>query len=490
MRLLVAAVLLLPALILAALAWQAWQQSWREAETEVSRSAEAAAEYALRLLEGHTLRAQRANDMLRGLSDATIRAEQTLLSAQLSTLVAEAGGEAVLNIFVFDAAGHPLVSATVPSVPFGQSFADRPFNQLLRARDAPATAVSGPYRGRIDGSDFFAVTLRREGTGNDRPEGSYQGIINISARTQETAGRLRRLLKNPADSLALLLPGGTVLAATGAGAAQGVPALPPALREAAPSLALPRRIRDADGLAVLQPVPGWSVQAYAARPREQVVARWRASVGRLLLLGGPATLALLGLALMVRRGQRRLIEANAGLERRVAERTAALAASEERLRLAQEAAGIGVWELTLGPWGARRHRPGTAPSGPTSSSGCSACPRRGAAGAARAAAPGAAGRPGAGAGRAAQRRAAAGAAAAAVPLRRRCAALAVPHRPARGGRGRAAGAAGRRCHRHHRAAGKRRGAARGRGALPRPVRCGALRRVPVRPGDACHPRRQ
>ncbi|WP_040614107.1 hypothetical protein, partial [Teichococcus cervicalis] len=214
LRLLLAAVLLLPPLLLVALAWQAWQQSWREAETEVSRSAEAAAEYALRLLEGHTLRAQRANDMLRGLSDGTIRAEQTLISAQLSTLVAEAGGEAVLNIFVFDAEGYPVVSAAVPSVPVRQSFADRPFNQMLRAPDAPPTAVSGPYRGRIDGADFFAVTLRREGTGNDRPPGTYQGIINISARIQETAGRLRRLLKSPSDSLALLLPGGAVLAAT------------------------------------------------------------------------------------------------------------------------------------------------------------------------------------------------------------------------------------------------------------------------------------
>ncbi|MDQ1079646.1 PAS domain S-box protein [Pseudoroseomonas cervicalis] len=189
--------------------------------------------------------------------------------------------------------------------------------------------------------------------------GAYQGVINISARTQETAGRLRRLLKSPADSLALLLADGGVLVATGAEAVEGgaLPAeLPPqavreALRRATPAAPPPRLFRDAEGLAVLQPVPGWDAYAFAARPREQVVARWRGSVGRLLLLGGPAMLALLGLALLVGRGQRRLVEANAGLERRVAERTAALAASEERLRLAQEAAGIGVWELALGAHG-------------------------------------------------------------------------------------------------------------------------------------------
>ena len=45
--------------------------------------------------------------------------------------------------------------------------------------------------------------------------------------------------------------------------------------------------------------------------------------------------------------ERRLAEANALLERRVADRTEALRASEARLRLATEGAGVGTWELDL-----------------------------------------------------------------------------------------------------------------------------------------------
>jgi PAS domain-containing protein len=49
----------------------------------------------------------------------------------------------------------------------------------------------------------------------------------------------------------------------------------------------------------------------------------------------------------VKRAQAALTEAKETLERRVAERTAALADSEERLERAQELAHLGSWELNL-----------------------------------------------------------------------------------------------------------------------------------------------
>src|SRR6185312_3590253 len=71
--LLVGAVIL-PALILAADGFIAWRQAWADARTAVGRTADSASEYALRVLEGHKLRLERVNDMLRALSDDDVRA--------------------------------------------------------------------------------------------------------------------------------------------------------------------------------------------------------------------------------------------------------------------------------------------------------------------------------------------------------------------------------------------------------------------------------
>ncbi|WP_160000567.1 HWE histidine kinase domain-containing protein, partial [Roseomonas sp. 18066] len=340
LRLLLWAVILLPGSILTLQSWQAWEQSWAEATVEMERSAEAAAEYARRVLDGHRLLAQRANDLLIGLSDDTIRQEEAAVSSQLAQLVEEGGGEQMLTLNVFDAEGEALVSGSMLGLPRDGRFADRDYNQVLRGAGATRAVISGPHQARIGGGRFFAVTLRREHSGNALPAGAYDGVINVSVRIPEASTALQRLLKNPADELALQLRDGQPLAQTGGQTGGGAAGL---------------------GIVLRHPVEGWDVQAVAARPRDQIVARWLAMVGRLLMFGLPSVLALLALVLVVRRGQRHMLTHNVGLEQRVAERSAALASSEERLRLAQEASGVGVWEQELGPggravWSAEQYR--------------------------------------------------------------------------------------------------------------------------------------
>jgi C4-dicarboxylate-specific signal transduction histidine kinase len=64
-----------------------------------------------------------------------------------------------------------------------------------------------------------------------------------------------------------------------------------------------------------------------------------------------STLLLLGLSRAVLLRERRLASANTDLERRVAERTQALAASEAKLRRAQDAAGAVALEIGPGGFG-------------------------------------------------------------------------------------------------------------------------------------------
>jgi PAS domain-containing protein len=98
-------------------------------------------------------------------------------------------------------------------------------------------------------------------------------------------------------------------------------------------------------LIALRRVEGWPAYAAASRPRAAIIAGWRKDVARQLAVGMPATLALLGLALLLRRGQRRLAAANAGLEARVAARTAELAESEAEFRAAFESTIVGMVQV-------------------------------------------------------------------------------------------------------------------------------------------------
>jgi PAS domain S-box-containing protein len=95
--------------------------------------------------------------------------------------------------------------------------------------------------------------------------------------------------------------------------------------------------------------PDWPVYVSVARNRSAVVSGWRRTMAPQAMLALASSLLLLLLSRTVIRRERELAAANATLERRVAERTRALANSEARLRRAQDAAGAVAFEI--GPAG-------------------------------------------------------------------------------------------------------------------------------------------
>jgi two-component sensor histidine kinase len=357
LRLLLPAMVLLPLAMNAAAAYAAWRQTWSEAATEMARTADAAAEYARRLFDGLLLRLDRADDILAGLTDADIRAREPELHAALARASAGAPSDdhRAPYIFVYDREARPLVSGSVFPVPRGQSFMHREFNTALRGPGAPVLHVSPAYIGSVTGRSFFAVTRRRLETGNGLPQQDYDGVINASVDVEEASEGLRRLAGEArSDVLSLLRQDGVVLArslrdANNVGrVAEGSPILAAFRRGEDRGLAgLVSSIDQVERLVAFRRVSGYPVYASAARRRTEVVAHWRRIVAGQLTVGLPATLALLGLAVLVRRRSRDLAASHAGLERRVAERTAELAESEARLRLAQEAGGVGLWDWEL-----------------------------------------------------------------------------------------------------------------------------------------------
>jgi hypothetical protein len=330
-NLLLAAAVALPLLLTGLGAWLSWRSTWREAEADVLRTADAAAEYARRVLDAHRTAVDRVNDLLRGLTDEEIRTREGELHRLLRTLVTET--PQLQTAYVGDRFGRLLVSASLYPVPREANFSDREFHQILSASDRPAVAITRVYRGRLENNLFFAVARPRRGTGNaDLPPGTFDGQANVSVEIEEIGAGLRQISGRPGDALALVRIDGEVLSRSISSPEQLPLRLSPdsgmlKAMGAGVERALVVAPSGIDGvvrIGAYRRVEGWPVYVSAARGRSEVVTAWLATLRALLGVAGPATLALLALSLVVRKRERALIVANEGLEERVAERTFAL----------------------------------------------------------------------------------------------------------------------------------------------------------------------
>ena len=354
LALLLAGVVTLPLLLIGGTAWHGWTLAWRDAEAELLRASDVAAEYLRRVLDGHDLRIQRANDAMAGLTDAQVTAEEARLHLAFQRIAGqEPDGSGPLTLFALDRTARMLAGATVHPVPRDQDFADRDFNQALRDPAAPEPQLGRVYVGRLDGRAFFTLGRRRSGSGNPPTPDGYDGVVVVSVYVDGANATLQRLLREPEDVLSLLRTDGEVLArSAGLGPAGPPLRLPPgsapagiiARGEERRIVYGPSALDGVRRLAVYRRVEGWPAYAAAARPESAVRASWWKAIAGELAVGLPAWALLVGLAGAVWRRQRALGEANATLERRVAARTQDLAESEAQLRLAQEAAGIGIWD--------------------------------------------------------------------------------------------------------------------------------------------------
>ena len=255
--------------------------------------------------------------MLRGLSDADIRANEREVHDKLRKFVEEESGRD-LSIFIFDREGRALVSANTFPVP-REPLLNRDFNQLLRDPSVAEPVVSPVYQGVTNGRRFFAISRRREGSGNAVAPGSFDGVVSVSIYLEPANEALVRLLDADDDVVALLRSDGYVLARS-AGLGEGSESvhirpngpIAAALARRADHLTAmgPASLDGTERLFSLRLVSGWPVYALAARPTSAIAAEWRQALMPQLLIGVPAWLGLIALALLVRRS-------HAELERRV-----------------------------------------------------------------------------------------------------------------------------------------------------------------------------
>lgn len=339
--LLPAAALLLPFILLVGGGVHAWRNTLAEAEAALRQTADSGAEFGTRVLAGYVVSAGRVNDLTRGLSDEQITAREPLLHRQLADLIPDVPeAEAA---YVIDRTGTALLAANLFPVPRDRpTAADRDFFVALRADNPPRFHISQVYVSRFDGVPFFAISRRRSGTANGLPPDAFDGAVNLSVYPHRLQPAMRRLLRREGDALALLRDDGQLLASTATAAPQGLaePALAAAAAPTGQAL-----LHEGEWIRAVRKLDGFPAFAVASRPRDAVVAEWRATMANHLLFGVPATLALLLLSLRERQHQRRLEVANKALEDANLALQGALRTSEGNLKRAQDAAGILSFEM-------------------------------------------------------------------------------------------------------------------------------------------------
>lgn len=312
--------LLVPSGMMLGGGWLMWRVVWADASAALIRSAEAAAEYGARALNGHAVGAGRVNERLRGLSDDEIIRSEGELHHALQQLVAEMPQAALT--YVIDRDGFPLLATNILPVPKDLSLADRDYFQAFSQGQAAGVFVSRQFQSRLDGQLLFSISRPRTGTGNVPPEGSgFDGVIAVSIEPNVLAEGMRRL-PAPSDSLALIRNDGYVISRS-----IGQPA---PLERVAPESPFYDIVagtrtdrvyvstRTYDGsiaLFAVAPVEGFALQATSLRSRAVILAQWRRAMAGYLIIGIPAMSALLWLSLRVRADQMRLRAANAALGR-------------------------------------------------------------------------------------------------------------------------------------------------------------------------------
>jgi two-component system, NtrC family, sensor kinase len=205
LRLIVVASLLAPALLFAYATWANYRAIERQTSERIERALDVIQEHALRTLQTIERTIAETNEVLRGLSDAEIRADEERLSRRLRRT--QEALPQLQSIWAFDAAGHPLLSSTILPVPRTLNNSDRDYFQA-HLEQKIGTYIGDIVTARVGSLRFFVVSGRRPETAN----GDFNGVIGITVLPDHFREFYARLSRAVADSFGLIRADGAFLA--------------------------------------------------------------------------------------------------------------------------------------------------------------------------------------------------------------------------------------------------------------------------------------
>jgi two-component system NtrC family sensor kinase len=197
LRVLLAATLVVPALLFVIVSWLNYGAIVRDARQDLQRVSDVAREHAAKTFEGQSQVVERVNDLMRGLTEAEVTAEQEHLHQAMDAIIAHL--PQVQSVLLASRSGRPLVSASVYPVP---ALVD------LRGTDYFKAVMDG-FEGTYVTSLQVGSVLRHKFFGLAGPwrdsSGAVNGVIDVAVSPTFFQDFYRALIGEDRDTSGMVL---------------------------------------------------------------------------------------------------------------------------------------------------------------------------------------------------------------------------------------------------------------------------------------------
>lgn len=205
LKLVMAAAIVLPLLILAAVAWHDYIDSVARAERRVERTTRISREHALKVFETNDILLRRVLDLLKANSDEALSRRGQELHVRLAEMAE--GVREVQSVTVWSADGHVVADSRAYPAPREVSIADRSDFMAAKAQRADEVVISDTFR-RPDNNELFFVI----GRGRADSRHQFAGMVTIELSPAYFTSFYEQLAAtDPGMSIAVARPDGAVL---------------------------------------------------------------------------------------------------------------------------------------------------------------------------------------------------------------------------------------------------------------------------------------